>query len=108
MCQFVERMIDDHERINEESNQALSESSLKDREISDGLDHMHRKMLDKLNKVLDNKFDSVYIEAQRKAHAEAVKLFSDYAKHGDDPVLKDFAARVLPTLKQHQEMMQNL
>ena len=108
ICEFAETMLNDHEHINEESNAALAKSNLDVTKIKDGLDHTHQKMLDKLNRALDSKFDSVYVEAQRKAHAEAVKLFSDYAKHGDDPVLKDFAVRVLPTLKQHQEMAQSI
>jgi putative membrane protein len=106
--QFAETMIDDHMRIDDESNTALSKAGINDVKIKEELDSTHQKMFDKLNKALDNKFDNVYIEAQKKAHAEAVKLFSDYAKSGDNPVLKDFAARVLPTLKHHQEMAQNL
>jgi putative membrane protein len=106
--EFAETMIEEHEEINDESYKVLSKSGISDVEIKEGLDSTYRKMFDKLNKALDNRLDIVYIEAQKKAHAEAVKLFSDYAKCGDDPALKDFAARVLPTLKHHQEMAENL
>jgi len=37
-----------------------------------------------------------------------VKLFEDEAKNGKDPDLKAFAAKTLPTIKDHYEMAKNL
>lgn len=106
--QFAQTMIDDHTRINEQSNATLAKSSVDQAAIHEGLDSAHQKMLDKLSKVPAGiKFDRAYMDAQRQAHDEAVNLFSAYAQSGDDPALKDFAARTLSTLKHHQEMAQS-
>jgi putative membrane protein len=45
---------------------------------------------------------------QVSAHKDAVSLFERYAKGGDDPKLKDWASKMLPTLRHHLEMAQNL
>ena len=39
----------------------------------------------------------------RKAHAEAVMLFSDYSRDGKDKALKRFAKETLPTLEMHKK-----
>ncbi|MGT2466424.1 DUF4142 domain-containing protein [Mesorhizobium atlanticum] len=45
---------------------------------------------------------------QQDAHADAVKLFQDYAADGDNADLKTFAQQTLPTLKMHQEMVEKI
>jgi putative membrane protein len=45
---------------------------------------------------------------QLSAHKDAVSLFERYAKGGDDPDLKSWAGKTLPTLKHHLEMAQSL
>jgi len=43
-----------------------------------------------------------------KDHEEAVSLFDEEAKTGKDPELKAFAAKTLPTLKDHLKMAKAL
>jgi putative membrane protein len=43
-----------------------------------------------------------------KAHQDAVVLFNAYAKDGDDPELKKWAAKTLPHLQRHLTMAQKL
>jgi putative membrane protein len=38
---------------------------------------------------------------QVAGHKDAVSLFGDYAKNGDDPALKIWAKKTLPKLKMH-------
>jgi putative membrane protein len=45
---------------------------------------------------------------QRKAHADAVKLFESYARDGDNAALKTFAQRTVDTLKMHQQMIEKI
>lgn len=42
-------------------------------------------------------FDGSYDQMQVKAHEDAVALFDAYAKGGDDPELKKWAAKRYPT-----------
>jgi putative membrane protein len=41
-------------------------------------------------------------------HKDAVSLFERYSKSGDNPKLKDWAGKTLPTLRHHLEMAQDL
>jgi putative membrane protein len=45
---------------------------------------------------------------QVSAHKDAVSLFERYSKSGDNPKLKDWAGKTLPTLRHHLEMAQAL
>ena len=42
------------------------------------------------------------------AHQEAVQILSDYAAGGTSPQLKDFAAKVLPTVQGHLDKLNAL
>jgi len=41
---------------------------------------------------------------QVSAHKDAVSLFQRYAKSSDNPKLKDWAGKTLPTLQHHLDM----
>ena len=45
---------------------------------------------------------------QLQAHKEAVELFSEYAKDGDNSELKSWAGQTLPHLKEHLAMAEKL
>jgi putative membrane protein len=50
-------------------------------------------------------FDAAYLKDQRAAHETAIKLFETEASSGTDADLKGFAAKTLPTLKMHRQMI---
>ena len=52
--------------------------------------------------------DGAYVQMQRDAHSDAVRLFESYAKDGDNAQLKTFAQETVPTLKMHQEMIEKI
>jgi putative membrane protein len=72
------------------------------------LDAPHQKILDDLKAKSGKDFDQDYDQLQVKAHREAVALFEAYAKSGDDPELKKWAATTLPHLKEHLSMAEKL
>jgi len=76
--------------------------------LPSGLDAEHQKMLDDLKMKNGKEFDQSYDEIQVKAHQDAVALFNVYAKSGDDPELKKWAAKTLPNLQRHLTMAQKL
>jgi len=45
---------------------------------------------------------------QVQAHQEAVDLFTKYSQSGDNPDLKQWATKILPDLKEHLRMAQQL
>jgi putative membrane protein len=105
---FAQHMIDDHTKADDQLATVLATSSVKPTDVTQTLDADHQKMLDKLNSDTDRNFDKDYIHSQKKAHKEAVDLFSDYAKSGDDDSLKTYAAQTLPTLKEHKQQLHNI
>jgi putative membrane protein len=106
--QFAQMMIDDHTKAADKLKDTLK-SEGKDTAMADGvLDDKHQKMLDKLQSADADDFDGKYIAAQTSAHKEAISLFDDYAKNGDDKNVKNFAKKTLPTLEMHKKHVDEL
>ena len=55
-----------------------------------------------------NAFDRGFIDAQVKAHQEAIALFEKQANSGSDSELKAFAQKQLPGLRNHLKQAQDL
>ena len=53
-------------------------------------------------------FDRGFIDAQVKAHQEAIALFEQQAKSGSDAEIKAFAQKQLPGLRNHLKQAQDL
>ncbi len=68
----------------------------------------HQKKLDELRGLDGKQFDQAYDQAQLQGHEEAVQLFEQYSRSGDNPDLKRWAAKTLPHLKQHLAMARKL
>ena len=101
---FAQKMIDDHGAANAKLETIASEQKLV---VPKELDTKHKSDLDALQNTKDP-VDGPYVEMQRDAHSEAVKLFESYAKDGDNAQLKMFAQETVPTLKMHQEMIEKI
>jgi putative membrane protein len=68
----------------------------------------HKDMCEKLSKMSGAEFDRQFITGQVKAHQEAVKLFSDEAKNGQNADVRAFAAKALPTIQEHLRMAEEI
>ena len=53
-------------------------------------------------------FDRRFVQAQVAAHQQAVQLYDRYAQGGDDQKLKQFAQEMLPTLREHLQVAEQL
>jgi len=101
---FAAMMIHDHEGANAKLETIAGEQKLK---VPTDLDAAHKSDLEKLQNSKDG-VDQPYVEMQRDAHADAVKLFESYAKDGDNASLKAFAGETVPTLKTHQDKIEKI
>jgi len=54
-----------------------------------------------LSKAKGSDFDRMYIHAMLNGHRSTVSMFQTYAVTGEDPRVKAFAQKMLPTLKAH-------
>ncbi|MBZ9996819.1 MULTISPECIES: DUF4142 domain-containing protein [unclassified Mesorhizobium] len=101
---FAQMMIRDHGAANAKLEAVAGQQKLK---VPPALDAKHQGDLDKL-KNAQAPIDPAYVDAQRKAHDEAVKLFEDYASGGDNAALKTFAQETVGTLKMHQQTIEKI
>ncbi len=96
--QFASRMIKDHSKANQKLS-ALAASKGVDvpTSVSLGSDvsMAHLKMLS------GKSFDDAYIKMMVDDHKEDVSAFQKEADSSQDPEVKEFAAKTLPTLQAH-------
>lgn len=105
--QFAQRMIDDHTKAGEQMQQTL-QSSHSHAQAATNLDTQHQKLLRELQHASGVNFDRDYIKIQTDAHKKAVALFRNYSKEGEDSAIRQFAARTLPVLEDHLNMVEHL
>ena len=103
--QFGRRMVDDHTKANEELTQLASSKGLT---LPTAPDSKHQSEMQKLSALSGEKFDREYVKMMVKDHKKDVGEFQKEAARGADPDLKAFAARALPTLQEHLQMIQRI
>ncbi|MGA7326991.1 MAG: DUF4142 domain-containing protein [Rhodomicrobium sp.] len=104
--QFAQRMIDDHTRIADEMKARLKQANLP--EPTQQLDPKHEALLTKLKSLSGPAFERTYVAVNRQGHKEAVRLLETYARRGTNPVLRQIATNVLPTIKKHLKLAEAL
>ena len=105
--QYGQHMVEAHTKTSEELKRVVAAEKL-GVAVPSRLSKRYHSMIETLNKAKPEIFDRVYAKQQVKAHKRASELFDDYAEGGDNAALKQFAANVLPTVKQHLEQAEKL
>jgi putative membrane protein len=98
---FGAHMVEAHSKTTEELK-SIVESEKLNVKLPTTLDHRHQKMVDALNEAKPDDFDQTYAMQQIRAHESAAGMFDDYAEAGKNEALKQFAANLLPVIKQHR------
>jgi len=103
--QFAERMITDHTKAGDELKQlAQQKKVVLPREVNP----KHKEVMDKLSKLKGAEFDREYVKAMVMDHEKDVTAFEATAKGAVDADVKAFAAKTLPTLKEHLQMIREM
>jgi putative membrane protein len=105
--QFAQQMIDEHRAASRKLQTAATGAALQ----SPGSDLLpaHRAKLDDLREAKAEDFDEKYIEKQREAHDEAIKLHEAMTRTRNAPAqLASFAREVLPTVQGHARMLEGM
>jgi len=102
---FAKHMLHDHTKANKELLALANEKKLP---VAPSADARHQEELRMLATLKGAAFDRAYMKGQVKDHEEAVALFQNEARNGMDPDLKAWAAKTLPTLKEHLKMAQDV
>lgn len=103
--QFAEMMIKDHTKANKELEKIVTG---KGGEVSKSPSATQKANYLLLEARSGDSFDKAYAEQALKDHKETVALFEKAANDLDDPELKAFAKKTLPTLKMHLEHAEKL
>jgi putative membrane protein len=102
---FAKMIVDDHTKTSQEMKAMEPKLGL---QLPTALDAKHKKLIGKMQSESGAKFENDFKSAQVDGHKQAVKLYEDYAKKGDNADLKQFAQKTLPTLKMHLKQAQAL
>ena len=104
---FATKIVSDHQKTSKELKALVDGGKVK-ASLPTALDADHQKKLDDLKAKQGKEFDRAYDQMQVQAHEEAVALFEEYSKSGDNADLKAWAAKTLPHLKEHLALAKKL
>jgi putative membrane protein len=102
---FAQRMVDDHQKASEELKGLASQREVT---LATKLDDQHQSTHEALGKLQGAAFDRAYMAQMVKAHLEAVTLFQQEAKNGEDADVRAWAAKMLPTIQEHVKLASSL
>lgn len=102
---FAQRMITDHSKAN---NELINLATTKGMGVPMSLEVRDRADEAILSGKSGEDFDKAYIHQQLAAHMCAVALFEAEAERGQDPQLRAWAARMVPTLKDHKMQVKRM
>ncbi len=102
-----QKMVDDHTKSTSELKGILIKSAPNFMPPMQ-LDARREGLLNDLKGAKDEDFEGRYIAQQINIHDEALILMRGYAKDGDNPDIKDFAAKVQPIVQMHLDMVNDI
>jgi putative membrane protein len=101
---FAQKLVTDHTKAGEELKAAASQEGIT---VPGALDAEHEAALDRLKGLSGDQFDAAFKEHMVKDHKKDIALFEKESASGQT-ALDKFAAKTLPTLKQHLRMAEEL
>lgn len=102
---YANQMIQDHTNANTELKQLAGKKNVT---LPTDLSAEHKAIKDKLSGLSGAEFDREYINAMVTDHEKSVNLFRAQADGGTDTDAKAFAAKTLPKLKGHLDMVKDM
>ena len=101
--QFGSRMVQDHGKANDELKSLASSKGVR---VPAALPKSKQADVDKMGKLAGADFDKAYMKHMVDDHKHDVSMFEKQSKSGQDSDLKAWAAKTLPTLREHQQLAQ--
>ena len=102
---FANRMVRDHSDIN---GKLTALAATKGVELPDGKGLMNDATYLELKVLSGKEFDKAYVKAMLGDHKEDVSGFEKESAAAQDPDVRKFVAKTLPTLQQHLAMIQKI
>lgn len=102
---FGQRMVADHGKAGDELK---SLAASKQMTLPTSLDAKHQAMHDQLAKLSGEQFDKAYVRDMVAGHKKAVAALTKESTSGKDSDLKAWAAKTLPTIREHLTMIEGI
>lgn len=102
---FAAMIIEDHTKASEELKSIAENKNII---LPNAPGEKHLEKIADLNEATEAEFDKEFMNLMVNDHQKDVDLFEDAAENSEDPEIKAFAAKTLPTLKGHLEEAQTL
>jgi putative membrane protein len=99
---FADRVVTDHTKANDELMRAARDAGISISERPDDQSEHVKHLRDASN------FDKAFADHMVKSHEKGVDLFTRASKELKNEKLRAFAAKTLPTLKEHLQMAKDL
>jgi putative membrane protein len=103
--QFAQRMIDDHNKLNEQMKPVADQLGVK---APDQISKNDRKTIAKLQGLSGSAYDQAYIKDMVRDHKQDLSQFQTEASSGQDQTVKDAANQGSKVIAQHLQMAQQL
>ncbi len=103
--QFGQKMIDDHTKAGQELMKVAEQKKVM---LPPDVMPKHKEVMEKLSKLSGADFDREYVKAMVADHEKDVAAFDATAKTAADADVKAFAAKTLPTLQMHLQMIRDI
>jgi putative membrane protein len=101
--QFGQRLVVDHGKANDELKQLASKKGVT---LPTQVSNKHQKMIDKLAST--SEFDKQFKSMAIKDHKKDIKQFEKAEKKCEDPDLRAWVTKTLPTLQEHLRTAEQL
>jgi len=95
---FAQKMVDDHGKVNDELKDCAQKLGVN---VPDHMSVTEKGEKTKLDMYSGDHFDRAYISDMIKDHRDDIAAFQREVREGQNPDLKAFAEKNLPTLKEH-------
>lgn len=99
--QFGSRLIADHGKANDQLKSIATGKAIV---LPTAVDAKHKQAHAKLAGMSGAEFDRAFKQQMVEDHQKGVALFEKQSKSGEDKDLKEFAAKNLPTLRDHLKL----
>jgi putative membrane protein len=102
--EFAQMMARDHETAGGELKQIANKHNV---QMDTGEQKEHNDLRERLSKLSGAEFDREYMEAMVEEHEEAVNEV-ERQQNADNPEIRQWASKTVPTLRQHLERAQQI
>src|SRR4030095_12817613 len=102
--QLGQRIQSDHTKANQEVKQIAQKVGVT---VPTELDRKYKKVLDDLQSKSGADFDKAFAEHIIRDHKKDIKAFEKAVRDAENPDVKSFAEKTLPTLREHLRLAQD-